>query len=201
MVASQGMMLLMYAATNRPSPRFNTFNMWLTRDFNGKPGWSALLPNPSYASDGTVAIMFAILLFVVRPQGSPIMDWDSIAKYMLALAPIFFVVLCPHANFSHRDRFPWDICFLLGGGFAISLGFKDSGLSVWIADRMQGITDLPPVAIVTLLCAGTAAFTEFNSNVASASILLPLVGRLALTSGQNPLLFVMPVTLATSFAF
>ncbi len=66
---------------------------------------------------------------------------------------------------------------------------------------MQGITDLPPVAIVTLLCAGTAAFTEFNSNVASASILLPLVGRLAVTSGQNPLLFMMPVTLATSFAF
>ena len=98
MVASQGMMLLMYAAANRPSPRFNTFNMWLTRDFNGKPGWSALLPNPSYASDGTVAIMFAILLFIVRPQGSPIMDWDSIAKCMLALAPIFFV-LCPPANF------------------------------------------------------------------------------------------------------
>ena len=38
------------------------FIMWLTRDFNGKPGWSALLPNPSYASDGTVAIMFAILV-------------------------------------------------------------------------------------------------------------------------------------------
>jgi solute carrier family 13 (sodium-dependent dicarboxylate transporter), member 2/3/5 len=100
-----------------------------------------------------------------------------------------------------RHRFPWDICFLLGGGFAISLGFKDSGLSIWIADRLQGITDLPPVAIVALLCAGTAAFTEFNSNVASASILLPLVGRLAVTSGQNPLLFMMPVTLATSFAF
>ena len=90
---------------------------------------------------------------------------------------------------------------MLGGGFAISLGFKDSGLSVWIADQMQGISDLPPVAIVTLLCAGTAAFTEFNSNVASASILLPLVGRLAVTSGLNPLLFMMPVTLATSFAF
>ena len=90
---------------------------------------------------------------------------------------------------------------MLGGGFAISLGFKDSGLSVWIADRMQGITDLPPIAIVALLCAGTAAFTEFNSNVASASILLPLVGRLAVTSGHNPLLFMMPVTLATSFAF
>jgi di/tricarboxylate transporter len=107
------------------------------------------------------------------------------------------VSLCPLL----RHRFPWDICFLLGGGFAISLGFKDSGLSIWIADRLQGITDLPPVAIVALLCAGTAAFTEFNSNVASASILLPLVGRLAVTSGQNPLLFMMPVTLATSFAF
>jgi hypothetical protein len=64
MIASQGTMLL----------------MWLTRDFNGKAGWSALLPNPSYASDGTVAIVFAILLFVLRPEGPPIMDWDSIAK-------------------------------------------------------------------------------------------------------------------------
>jgi hypothetical protein len=92
MIAMQGMMLLMYAASNRPSSRSNTSNMWLTRDFNGKPGWSALLPSPSYASDGTVAIMFAILLFVVRPQGSPIMDWDSIAKCMLALAFIRFTL-------------------------------------------------------------------------------------------------------------
>jgi sodium-dependent dicarboxylate transporter 2/3/5 len=90
---------------------------------------------------------------------------------------------------------------LLGGGFALSLGFKDSGLSVWIADRMQAVANLPPMYIVTLLAAGTAAFTEFNSNVASASILLPLVARLAVTSGQNPLLFMMPVTLACSFAF
>jgi sodium-dependent dicarboxylate transporter 2/3/5 len=89
----------------------------------------------------------------------------------------------------------------LGGGFAISLGFKDSGLSVWIADQMQGIANLPPMAILALLCSGTAAFTEFNSNVASASILLPLVARLAVTSGHNPLLFMVPVTLATSFAF
>ena len=109
--------------------------------------------------------------------------------------------MCRSLSASRCNRFPWDICFLLGGGFAISLGFKDSGLSFWIADRMQGITDLPPLTIVTLLSAGTAAFTEFNSNVASASILLPLVGRLAVTAGQNPLLFMMPVTLATSFAF
>lgn len=192
--------------------------MWLTRDFNGKPGWSALLPNPSYASDGTVAIMFAILLFIARPEGPPILDWDSIAKCAFSVPspptpttpPFFSLSSHPSQTFDFAsrqlcallcDRFPWDICFLLGGGFAISLGFKDSGLSVWIADQMQAITGLPPIAILTLLCSGTAAFTEFNSNVASASILLPLVGRLAVTSGQNPLFFMVPVTLATSFAF
>lgn len=60
--------------------------MWLTRDFNGKPGWSALLPEPTYASDGTVAIIFAILLFIIRPEGPPIMDWESTAKCASAIA-------------------------------------------------------------------------------------------------------------------
>ena len=78
MIASQGFMLL----------------MWLTRDFNGKPGWSALLPNPTYASDGTVAIVFAIMLFVVRPEGPPIMDWDSIAKCVHRRPHLRTAVLC-----------------------------------------------------------------------------------------------------------
>lgn len=78
MIASQGFMLL----------------MWLTRDFNGKPGWSALLPNPTYASDGTVAIVFAIMLFVVRPEGPPIMDWDSIAKCVQRRPHLRTAVLC-----------------------------------------------------------------------------------------------------------
>jgi hypothetical protein len=92
MIASQGLMLLMYCARSytsftctariislnnlSPSPNLTLLFMWLTRDFNGKPGWSAVLPEPSYASDG----VFALLLFVIRPEGSPIMDWNSIAK-------------------------------------------------------------------------------------------------------------------------
>jgi hypothetical protein len=68
--------------------------MWLTRDFNGKPGWSALLPEPTYASDGTVAIIFAILLFIIRPEGPPIMDWESTAKCASAIARLPPLHLC-----------------------------------------------------------------------------------------------------------
>ena len=74
--------------SNIRAAHFNTFHMWLTRDFNGKPGWSALLPEPSYASDGTVAIIFAILLFVIRPEGPPIMDWESTAKCAAAILSV-----------------------------------------------------------------------------------------------------------------
>jgi sodium-dependent dicarboxylate transporter 2/3/5 len=46
-----------------------------------------------------------------------------------------------------------------------------------------------------------AFWTEISSNVATANVVLPIVAAIAISIEQNPLLLMIPVTLACSLAF
>ena len=43
--------------------------------------------------------------------------------------------------------------------------------------------------------------TEFISNVAMANLILPIAAELAIAHCENPLVFMVPATMACSFAF
>ena len=67
------------------------------------PGWASLLGVSGYVDDGTVAVIMALILFLVpskRTQGGRLMDWTTATKL------------------------PWGIVLLFGGGFALASGFK-----------------------------------------------------------------------------
>lgn len=62
----------------------------------------------------------------------------------------------------------------------------------------------PAWPVIVLLLAVTAlmiVLTEMASNTATTAAFLPLVGALAVSIGQNPLLLTIPVALAASCAF
>ena len=77
-----------------------------------------------------------------------------------------------------HDRMPWGLVFLLGGGFALSKASKISGLSHWMAEQLSSLDGYPPWVIVTIICIVTAMATELTSNVATASILMPILKNL-----------------------
>ena len=146
------------------------------------PGWSGLFPKAGFINDGTVAIAMAFILFLIPAKnanmgGSRIMDWKTAAKL------------------------PWNIVILFGGGFALAAGFKDSGLSTWLGEHLQGLASLPPILIVLSICLLVTFLTELTSNTATAQILLPILAALAVSIKVNPLLLMVPGTLSCSFAF
>ena len=144
------------------------------------PGWGAVFPNPKYLTDGASAIFVACLLFAIPSKtipGQRIMEWDSVLKL------------------------PWDIVLLFGGGFALAQGFEDSGLSMWVGERLKGVGSMSPVALVALICTISTFLTEFTSNTATAQILLPIFASLAVAAKVNPLLTMIPATFGVSFAF
>jgi sodium-dependent dicarboxylate transporter 2/3/5 len=98
--------------------------------------------------------------------------------------------------------FPWGVIVLLGGGFALAEGCRDSGLSEAIGEALAASGDGAPIwAVALLVSAVVAVLTEVASNVATASIFLPVVASLAVRLGQHPLYLMLPATLACSFAF
>lgn len=157
--------------------------LWLTRaDIRiGSvfiPGWSGIFSAPEYINDGTVAIALSLLLFIIpaKKEGQ-IMDWQSAVKL------------------------PWNIVLLFGGGFALASGFMESGLSAWFGTQLSGLSGFSPVLIILALTFTITFLTELTSNTATAEMLLPILGALAVAIGKNPLMLMIPATLSCSCAF
>ncbi len=100
-----------------------------------------------------------------------------------------------------QSRLPWGVLILLGGGFALADGCRASGLSQLLGEELEVVSSLPLGIVVGLLTLFTAAATAVTSNVATASIFLPIVAGLADNMGVHPFALMLPVTLTTSLAF
>ena len=145
------------------------------------PGWSRLLEHASLMNDGTVAITAALLLFAIPAS-------DRTAFKRIADAEII-------------AKLPWNIVLLFGGGFALAKGFITSGLSEFIGQQFIGLENLDTLSLIAGISAMVVFLTEVTSNTATAEMLLPLVASVAKAIGLNPLLLMLPVTLAASMAF
>lgn len=144
------------------------------------PGWSNLFAHPKYLNDGTVAILVSTLLFLIPTKeraGEFIMDWKT------------------------AEAIPWEIILLFGGGFALASGFKQSGLSTWFGEQLAWIGVLHPILIILIIAAVVTFLTEVTSNTATVEAFLPILAGLAISTKINPLLFMLPATIAGSLAF
>lgn len=159
--------------------------LWFTRagfDFGSLkiPGWGQFFPEPKYISDGTVGMLVAIALFLIPARdgkGGHLLDWE-VAR-----------------------RLPWDVVLLFGGGFALSLAFVESGLSAWVGAELKLLEGTHPFVVLFVVAAVVCFLSELTSNVATAEMVLPILAGLSVALGVHPFLFMIPATLAASFAF
>ncbi len=143
-------------------------------------GWANLFGNPKYINDGTVAIIVAIVLFVIpskQEKGKFLMDWKA------------------------AEDIPWEIILLFGGGFALASGFKESGLSTWFGEQLSWLGGVHPLIIIISIALIITFLTELTSNTATVETFLPILAGLAINIETNPLLFMLPATIAGSMAF
>ena len=136
-----------------------------------------LLPKGS-VTDGSVAILGAILLFVIPDgTGRAILNWDE------------------------ANRAPWGVIMMFGGGLALAAGIGESGLAQWLGTALQPLAGVPGIVIALVLVAIVVIITEFASNVAAASGIIPVVGGLILATGVDPILLALPAAFAASWGF
>jgi len=157
--------------------------LWFTRKdipiggFN-IPGWSSLFPVPKFIDDGTVAIAMTLPLFFIPARDhQTIMDWET------------------------ASQLPWGIVLLFGGGFALAAGFKQSGLSAWFGEQLQGLSFLHPFLIMIAISLLMIILTQFTSNTASTQMILPIVASMSISIKTNPLPLMILATLSASCAF
>ena len=143
------------------------------------PGWSALLKHSDLLNDGTVAILVSGILFMIptKNKKTRILEADSIIKL------------------------PWNIVLLFGGGFALANGFAESGLAIWLGDQMSFVGNMPILLTIFIIVFFMSFLTELTSNTASTEMFLPILAGIGISTNLNPLIFMIPATVAASLAF
>jgi sodium-dependent dicarboxylate transporter 2/3/5 len=104
-------------------------------------------------------------------------------------------------DWKAAEEIPWEIILLFGGGFALASGFKESGLSLWFGHQLEWLGGMHPLILILCISFLVTFLTEITSNTATVETLLPILAGLAVSIETNPLLFMLPATIAGSLAF
>ncbi|BBB07646.1 SLC13 family permease [Sphingopyxis sp. EG6] len=142
-----------------------------------QPWLEPLLPKGAL-TDGTIAIAGSLLLFVLPDgTGRPLLVWKE------------------------ADRAPWGVIMMFGGGLALAAAITASGLAAWLGAVLAPLGSIPTVALAAIIVALTILITEFASNVATASGIMPVLAALIAATGVDPVLLALPVAMAASWGF
>ena len=165
---------------------------------------------PWKQAERRVAVVFAVtgLLWVGRRW---LVDWTGLEMNdtTIAMAAGVSLFLIPSAEHQserllswHDTRnLPWDILLLFGGGLTLAKALAGAEVLTMVAESLAA-WDGASQGVLVLLFAGVALLlTEVMSNLALTVVMVPIVGQIALAWGVNPMLLVIPVTIASSCAF
>ena len=149
----------------------------------------------------------ALLWIVGKPLlGSMI---PAINDTSIAIAAASSLFLIPSKSENHVGlitwdeavRLPWGVIILFGGGLSIAAAFKSSGLAEWTGQQLHAFHDMPVFLMILIITLLVNFLTEVTSNVATASIMLPILAALSEVIGIHPFLLMIPATMAASCAF
>lgn len=149
-----------------------TASAWILRSF-------VLVKFIPGINDTIIAIGGALLLFVLpaSSRSEKLMDWPTARKL------------------------PWGILLLFGGGLTIAAAFQSTGLADWFGGHLSTFDQFHFALILFVAIIMVNYFTEITSNVATASVLLPILASLSQSIGVHPFGLMVGASLAASCAF
>jgi sodium-dependent dicarboxylate transporter 2/3/5 len=104
-------------------------------------------------------------------------------------------------NWEDAGKLPWGIVLLFGGGLALAEAFEKTGLAQWIGQNMSVLAGLGVFVTILLVVALVNFLTEFTSNLATVTMILPVIAPIAVSAGVHPFMLMVGATLAASCGF
>ena len=152
-------------------------------------------------------VALVVLAWVMLPFVTPFMPRDSLTDGTVAIFGALFLFLIPDGSgrpllvWDEANRAPWGVIMMFGGGLALAEGIGTSGLAEWLGVALEPLRAVHPLVIAAVVVGIVILVTEFASNVATASGIIPVVGSLVLATGVDPMLLAFPAALAASWGF
>jgi sodium-dependent dicarboxylate transporter 2/3/5 len=142
--------------------------------------WLTKIPALKGLDDSVIALLGAFALFLMPAGGGEkraLMTWDD------------------------AGRLPWGIILLFGGGLALADAATDTGLAKYIGAQLSGLQGMPLWLVLLGVVILIIALTEFASNVATVSMMLPILAGLVAATGFDASAFIIPAAIAASTGF
>ena len=129
--------------------------------------------------DGSIAMLAAVLLFIIpsKKQNGRVLDW-GVAKDL-----------------------PWGVLLLFGGGLALAGAIVETGVDQWIGEMLSGVGGMPLLLMIAIVALLILFLTEFTSNTATATMILPVLAGLSIALDVHPLALMIPAAMAANCAF
>jgi sodium-dependent dicarboxylate transporter 2/3/5 len=133
--------------------------------------------------EGVVALLCGVLLCLLpsgKGDGRPVLGWER------------------------AMQLDWSTLLLLGGGLSLGKLMFETGLAKAMANgALAAVGPLAesPLGLLFFSTALVLVLTEITSNVATTSMMVPVLLAIAQAGGNDPLPTVLCVTMAASFAF
>lgn len=169
--------------------------LWFFRKPEFVPGWPSFVTNLK-VKDSTAAITAIILLFALPAK----LDFLNAFSKDPSKRPTKPSPGMINWKVIHQ-KMHWSLIFVLGGGFAIATGSTKSGLSKMLGESLTGLSSMNVVAILLMVCLFSGTVTELTSNVAVATIILPVLAEMCVAIKIHPLYLMLPAALCCSFSF
>ncbi|XP_053617488.1 protein I'm not dead yet isoform X1 [Plodia interpunctella] len=161
-------------------------------------GWADVMTSMK-VKDGVTSMFIVVLMFIIPMSVDCVKFFSTSASYeeLAAAKPSPGIVTWGIL----KDKVPWGLLFLLGGGFALAEGSKTTGLSDKIGQSLNGLQGLPHWLVLLVVVLVTQFITEFTSNVAIANLILPVLANMSRRLSIDPRYLMIPAALACSMAF
>ncbi len=156
-----------------------------------------------------VAVIFTLVavLWMIRPLLEGFIPGLSDAGIAIFGALLLFLTPVDLKNsiflmrWKDAEKLPWGVLILFGGGLSLAGAIQRTGLAEWVGGYFGILSGWHVILIILIVAFVIITFTELASNSATAAAFLPVIGSVAISIGQDPLLLAVPVALVASCAF
>lgn len=145
---------------------------WITR--------TAYLQKLLPGLDDTIIALSGVLLLFLIPSSTPktkLLDWKT------------------------AEKIPWGILLLFGGGLSLAEGFSATRLAEWIGNQFVFLDFIAFGLFLLIIIISVNFLTEITSNMATASMLLPILAAISYSMDVHPFSLMVGATMASSCAF
>ncbi|MEE4210991.1 MAG: DASS family sodium-coupled anion symporter [Parvularcula sp.] len=165
---------------------------------------------PMSKGEFRIAILFVLLVlgWLFRKPLASATGLAELSDAGIAMAAAIAAFIIPRGEqreslvtWEDTKRLPWGVLILFGGGLALANAMTSSGLTQWLGAELAPLGTINIAILVVASAALVIFLTELTSNLATTATFLPVMAAIAVETGQDPLIFVIPVTLAASCAF